>query len=76
MKTLSLLTAATLLLCASLWAQDAPEEAVQTTTIYTFEDINYPHDTFTQLLGINNGNQIAGYHSFNTNSGFTLDACR
>jgi hypothetical protein len=37
-----------------------------------FEDINYPHDTFTQLLGINNSGVIAGYHNFNMNSGFTL----
>src|SRR5215469_739004 len=40
--------------------------------MYRFPEINYPGDTFTQLLGINNGNQIAGYHNFNKNSGFTL----
>src|SRR5215469_13271724 len=40
--------------------------------MYRFPEINYPGDTFTQLLGINNGNQIAGYDNFNENSGFTL----
>ena len=50
-----------LLLCTSMWAQS-----------YTFQTINYPGDTFTQLLGINNSMLIAGYHNFNQNSGFTL----
>ena len=53
-----------LLLCTSAWAQNA----------YTFQTINYPNDTFTQLLGINNSNRIAGYHNFDSNSGFTLGA--
>jgi probable HAF family extracellular repeat protein len=51
-----------LMLCAPVWGQAA----------YGFHTINYPNDTFTQLLGINNGLVIAGYHNFNTNSGFTL----
>jgi len=38
---------------------------------YTFEAVNYPDDTFTQLLGINNGGAIAGYHGASTNKGFT-----
>lgn len=54
--------AATLLLCTSMWAQAA----------YSYQTVNYPGDTFTQLLGINNSLLIAGYHNFNTNSGFTL----
>jgi probable HAF family extracellular repeat protein len=38
---------------------------------YTFQTINYPGDTFTQLLGINNRNVIAGYHGASVNQGFT-----
>ena len=69
MKTLALLMALALSLCASMSAQ---ESAVETPTLYSFQDINYPGDTFTQLLGINNASVIAGYHNFNKNSGFTL----
>ena len=69
MKTLSLLMALALSLCASMLAQ---ESTVETSTMYNFRDINYPGDTFTQLLGIDNGGEIAGYHNFNQNSGFTL----
>lgn len=72
MKTLSLLTALALSLCASMWAQEAQESESQTPTVYSFQDVNYPGDTFTQLLGINNSGVIAGYHNFNQNSGFTL----
>ena len=39
---------------------------------YSFQTINYPNDTFTQLLGINNSNEIAGYHGADVNKGFTL----
>jgi len=42
-------------------------------TSYTYTTINYPGDTFTQLLGINNGGFIAGYHNFAANSGFTYE---
>jgi hypothetical protein len=49
------------LVSTSMWAQ----------TSWTFQTVNYPNDTFTQLLGINNNLVIAGYHNFNTNSGFT-----
>lgn len=38
---------------------------------YSFQTINYPNDTFTQLLGINNTNEIAGYHGASVNKGFT-----
>lgn len=58
--------AATLLLCAAVWAQN-----------YNFEVVKYPAnnagDQFTQLLGINDALQIAGYHNVNQNSGFTLN---
>jgi probable HAF family extracellular repeat protein len=54
----------TLTLCTAAWAQ-APSGS------YSFKTDNYPSDTFTQLLGINNSYVIAGYHNFNSNSGFT-----
>lgn len=57
---------ATLLLGASLWAQN-----------YSFVDVKFPannaSDQFTQLLGINNTMKIAGYHNFFVNSGFSLN---
>ncbi len=37
---------------------------------YSFTSYAYPHDTFTQLLGINNGDRIAGYHGATVNKGF------
>jgi hypothetical protein len=40
---------------------------------YNFQTINYPDDTFTQLLGINDSNEIAGYHGASINKGFTYD---
>jgi hypothetical protein len=44
----------------------------QETTTYNFETHNFPGDTFTQLLGINNADVIAGYHGATINMGFTL----
>ena len=69
MKTLSLLMALALSLCASMAAQ---ESSVEPPAMYSFQDVNYPGDSFTQLLGINNASVIAGYHNFAKNSGFTL----
>jgi probable HAF family extracellular repeat protein len=40
---------------------------------YVFENISVPNDTFTQLLGINDADVIAGYHNQNVNQGFTLN---
>lgn len=40
-------------------------------TNYSFTTIDYPNDTFTQLLGINNQGVIAGYHGASVNKGFT-----
>jgi uncharacterized membrane protein len=40
---------------------------------YSFETVNYPGDTFTQLLGINNSGSIAGYHGASINKGFTYN---
>ena len=35
---------------------------------YTFQTVNYPSDPFTQLLGINDVGDIAGYHGSLRNS--------
>ncbi|MGB9235534.1 MAG: hypothetical protein WCC04_14080 [Terriglobales bacterium] len=42
-------------------------------TNYNFQAVNYPDDTFTQLLGINDSGIVAGYHNFTANQGFTYD---
>ncbi len=61
LKTLSLSLGVAVLLCMSAaFAQT-----------YTFQTVNYPGDTFTQLLGINNSDEIAGYHGAAVNKGFT-----
>lgn len=39
---------------------------------YSFQNIAFPGDTFTQLLSINDGDVIAGYHGQAINQGFTL----
>ncbi len=45
-------------------------------TVYSFQTVIFPGDTFTQLLGINNAGKIAGYHGSGAtghpNQGFTL----
>jgi hypothetical protein len=60
LKSLALSLGVTLLLSMSASAQT-----------YNFTTINYPGDTFTQLLGINNSGTIAGYHGVSVNQGFT-----
>jgi hypothetical protein len=61
LKNLALSLGAAVLLCmSSAFAQT-----------YNFQTVNYPGDTFTQLLGINNSNEIAGYHGASVNMGFT-----
>jgi probable HAF family extracellular repeat protein len=52
------------LVCMPMHAED--------TTTYNFETINFPGDTFTQTLGINNSDRIAGYHGATLNRSFTL----
>ena len=69
-KSLSLCLGIALLACLPLAAQ---------TTTYTFTDVNYPGDTFTQFLGINTSGIVAGYHgaatsAANPNKGFTYDS--
>ncbi len=63
MKRITLAMAFALLLCTSMFAQS-----------YSFRKVvfNDPNVSFTQLLGINNNNIIAGYHNFQQNQGFTL----
>jgi uncharacterized membrane protein len=63
MKRSALTLAMAILLGTSAWAQ----------TSYSFKNVKYPHDTFTQLLGINDHNEIAGYHGATVNKGFTYD---
>jgi probable HAF family extracellular repeat protein len=62
MKRLAFALTFALLFATSTFAQGS----------YNFQTVNYPGDTFTQLLGINNSLLIAGYHNFDSNSGFTL----
>ncbi|MGD0930397.1 MAG: hypothetical protein ABR902_07085 [Candidatus Korobacteraceae bacterium] len=61
---LSFILALALMLCSSAFAQQS----------YTFRNVVFgdPNVSFTQLLGINNNDVIAGYHNFNQNQGFTL----
>jgi hypothetical protein len=61
LKSLTLSLGAAILLSMSAFAQT-----------YNFQTLNYPGDTFTQLLGINNSGDIAGYHGASPdNKGFT-----
>jgi hypothetical protein len=39
---------------------------------YSFQQVSYPGDTFTNLLGINNSGEISGFHGAVTSQGFTL----
>jgi len=62
-KSLSLSLGIALLACLPLSAQ----------TAYNFTEVNYTGDTFTQLLGINNSEIVAGYHGADVNKGFTYN---
>ncbi|HWO39665.1 MAG TPA: hypothetical protein VNO32_63660 [Candidatus Acidoferrum sp.] len=64
LTSLALTVALAVLVCMPMYAED--------TTTYNFETINFPGDTFTQTLGINNSDRIAGYHGATLNRGFTL----
>jgi hypothetical protein len=39
---------------------------------FSFQTVIFPGDTFTQLLGINDREMIAGYHGANLNKGFVF----
>ena len=73
-KALALSMTLSALLCTSAWAQSNADCSQDRE--YSFHTVTFPGDTFTQLLGINAANQIAGYHGNNTpghpNKGFTL----
>jgi hypothetical protein len=68
LKRLSLCAAFTTLLGLPAWAESD--------IIYNSQTINFAGDTFTQLLGINEDNRIAGYHGSGAtghpNQGFVL----
>lgn len=81
MKRIAFAIATALLLCSSLFAQRADlfaqrQRSTQPPStppsIFTFYNVTYPHDTFVQLLGINNEFLIAGYHGADPNKGFTF----
>ena len=61
----SILSLALSFAMSSAFAQTAVPAA------YSFKTLDYSGDTFTQLLGINDSNDIAGYHGFAVNQGFT-----
>lgn len=42
------------------------------TVSYSIQNINVPGDTFTELLGINNEDEIVGLHGATVNQGFSL----
>jgi hypothetical protein len=69
--TLSFGLAGLLCLPMSVLAQDAAPD-----TTFTFQTVNFPGAGFTQLLGINNTSEIAGYKGSGApghpNRGFTL----
>lgn len=77
MKGLILKVGLATLLCLPISAltQDTTADTVPTVT-YSFRTVNFPGDTFTQLLGINDSNAIAGYHGSGAtghpNQGFRL----
>src|SRR6266446_2045881 len=39
---------------------------------FHFRTVSFPDDTFTQLLGINDSDMIAGYHGATVNKGFVF----
>jgi hypothetical protein len=69
LKSISLPVVLALLACLPAAAQTDSDSS----SSYTFTTINFTGDTFTQLLGINNSNEIAGYHGVSVNQGFTYN---
>jgi hypothetical protein len=55
------------LLCISMTILAGEKE-----TRFSFRTVIFPGDTFTQLLGINDFDVIAGYHGANVNKGFVF----
>src|SRR5260370_4195476 len=59
-------------LMSGIAAAENPDRAGSTAR-FSFQKVSFPTDPrFTQLLGINDHNVIAGYHGMTTNKGFTL----
>lgn len=46
--------------------------AIAADITYSVQEVNFPGDNFTQLLGINNAGTIAGFHGAAVAQGFTL----
>ena len=61
MKRLALSFVLAVFVCAAMTARAADE------TEFTFRTVIFPGDTFTQLLGINIGSIITGYHGATIN---------
>lgn len=65
MKKAGLSVGVAIVLCAVM-------SAVAGAASYSFQRVVFPNDTFTQLLGINDSDLIAGYHGMDVNKGFRL----
>ncbi len=63
LKTYAFILSVAMLCMTSAFAQ----------TTYGFKTLDYTGDTFTQLLGVNNSGDIAGYHGADVNQGFTYN---
>jgi hypothetical protein len=70
MKRFHILIALAVILCGIVSVRAAVGTPPPTT--FVFRTVNFPGDTFTQLLGINDFDTIAGYHGAKTNKGFVL----
>src|SRR6267378_8610191 len=75
MKKVALLLAlvAALCVCAVMTISGREKEkGKEKETRFTFQTIFFPGDTFTQLLGIDDFEVIAGYDGANVNKGFVF----
>src|SRR6266478_9798375 len=61
----------TLVLVAAMWVCSATSISALGSS-FRFQTVNFPGDTFTQLLGITDFGMIAGYHGAVVNQGFVL----
>ena len=61
----------TLVLVAAMWVCSATSISALGSS-FRFQTVNFPGDTFTQLLGITDFGMIAGYHGAAVNQGFVL----
>src|SRR5260370_8294812 len=70
MKKIVFALALVAVICVCSTASISAEEEERSR--FHFRTINFPNDTFTQLLGINDSEMIAGYHGAATNVGFVF----